>query len=415
LDEVARRFCEEFRNYGLKPMSVKSYAYALAGFCRFVGVRDGDELVSLGLERIEEFMTKWIRMHDGRTAERREDVLSPKYLNRVYSAVKCYCVIRGLIKSTRMFKQIRFDGTSRKIPALKEAMLTLDTLKRCFSIADLDDKIDLGFYGLMGLRPNLIPQLRVKDLHSRNYTIKDGTFKFTVKPPILIVDREYIGNKGNITFMSFIPSKLAEFIELKLNSQKPVTPEMRLSSCKNAVSLYNKIKRIFEHPTINFKGRPYLLRKYADQILERITRIYNDEDLKEFLMGHKGRISAIYQISGLTYEAENTYREIYTKACDNWINEQIFGLVSKDERYRAETLAHFAEKVGADPRDVRRTLTKYLTGQISYEAFDGKLTDLTKTAMRQQMKEEFEKLYLEMEAKYNNKKRTHSHSNGIIV
>ncbi len=80
-----------------------------------------------------------------------------------------------------------------------------------------------------------------------------------------------------------------------------------------------------------------MLRSYADKILERITRQYNEEDLKEFLMGHKGRVSAIYQIKGLTEEDEKLYRNMYVKACDEWINANIFE-VCNNQAFKSEKI-----------------------------------------------------------------------------
>ena len=61
---------------------------------------------------------------------------------------------------------------------------------------------------------------------------------------------------------------------------------------------------------------PYRLRNYGNYLLKKI----NDNDLKEKFMGHKGKISAVYQFHGINEEQEDDYRRQY-QVVDDWINE----------------------------------------------------------------------------------------------
>ena len=370
------------------------YASTLTSFCEFGGVSDPHALNELGIEEIESLMQKWINRNRCR--------LAPKYLNITYCSVKRWCQIRGLIKSTKMFREIKFDKSSRKTDALTEAMLETKHIKAGFKVADLEDQIDWGLYALCGLRPRIIPQLKVANLYQRNYEIVDGNFRFTVKPPLMIIPRTYAGNKANITFMVFIPTKLADLLEMQSNTNGNVTTETKISQCGNTRAVYFKIKCLFKHPSINFKGRPYLLRKFADRILDRVTKIYNDEDMKEFLMGHKGKISAVYQTTGLTEEREKELRDMYVNACDNWISRNIFDTASQEEIDKAETLIAYSRQIAELDRDkleaLRQTLKK---GTLTVEALQAELGKLTREALDRTMEAKFEQLFLRMNHKYN--------------
>ena len=378
----------------MKDSSAETYARALKSFCESIEVSDLCAFNELGIDKIETLMQQWINQNRDRVA--------PKYLNVTYCAVKRWCQIHGLIKSTKMFREIKFDKSSRKTDALTETMLETKHIKAGFKVANLEDQIDWGFYALCGLRPRLVPQLKVKNLYARNYEIINGNFRFTVKPSLMIIPRTYAGNKANISFLVFIPTKLADILEMQLNTNNKMTAETKISECGNARAVYHKIKCLFRHPSINFTGRPYLLRKYADRILDRITKIFNDEDLKEFLMGHKGSISAIYQFTGLTKERENELRDMYLNACDRWISRNIFETASQEEIERAEMLIAYSQQIAEIDRDRLKALRQtFKKGTLTVEALQVELGKLTRQALDKDMENKFEQLFLRMNAKYN--------------
>lgn len=377
----------------MKPLSVAAYKRSFRRFCKYAGVTP-DQFPEIGLERIEDLMTDFISDNRGK--------LAPKYLNVIFSAVKRWCQIQGLIKSTKMFREIKFDKSSRKVDALREPMIETKHLKKLFKIANLEDSVDIGLYGLVGLRPRIIPQLEVKDIYRKNYEIVDGRIRLTAKPTLMVIPRTYTGNKANITFLVFIPTKLAELTEMLLNTNGKVTPETKISKSDNVRDVYYKMKTLLRHPAIGFNGRPYLLRKYADSILDRITRIYNDEDFKEFLMGHKGKISAVYQVTGLTKEKERELRDMYAKACDKWISENIFETVSQEESDKSEMLIAYSEQiVDIDKRKIEALRQTFQKGRLTLEALQNELGKLTRQTLDSKMEQKFEQLFLKMNAKYN--------------
>jgi len=370
----------------------------LRTICKFAVADNPFDLTDRGLEWIEDITEEWIRAH--------EHKLAPKHLNMVYCAVKTWCKVTRLIKNRRLFREIDFDKTSRKTEALTETMITTKMVRQIFEICDIGDKVDLGLYAFCGLRPSLIPQLKVKHFHERTAHIENGKLVIDRKPALLIITRlgedgkPRRGNKGNITFFVFVPTRICELIETWLNTScEAVTSETRIGEARSHDSIYFKAKQAYRK--VRFKGRPYLLRSYADKILERITRQYNEEDLKEFLMGHKGRVSAIYQIKGLTEEDEKLYRDMYRAACDSWLDENIFATHRKEDTNKAEMLVRFAKQLGVNSTDAFQAFEGLQQWKVDVRQFEAKLAELADRALNSRMLEQFERLYLRMEAKHN--------------
>jgi hypothetical protein len=400
--DKVRQLLEE--RTSLKPSSLDTYMSGLRTICKYANVDNPFELIEKGLEWIEDITEEWIRAY--------EHELSPKHLNVVYCSVKTWCKATRLIESRRMFREVDFDKTSRKTEALTETALTTQKMYQGFQTVKISDKIDIGLYGLCGLRPTLIPQLKIIadkhrcGFHKRSAHIENGKLVIDRKPALYIITRldesgkPRRGNKGNISFPIFIPSRLCELIETFVNSRyEEIKPDSKLSESHNDDAVYWKVKEFYRK--IGFKGRPYLLRSYADRILDRITREFNEEDLKEFLMGHKGKLSAIYQFKAISEEEERDYRKMYVEACDSWINEHIFGMATKETISRAEMLVKFATQLGVSESETTTLLEAFKNAKIDMKQFEAKLTELTNKALEQKMVSEFERLYLQMEAKHN--------------
>lgn len=396
----------------LKDSSLQAYTQALKTICEYADLADPFELVGGTaneiakldrdqkeklLEHVEDLTEEWIRGHENKYA--------PKYLNVVYCAVKTWCKIMRLMKTRKMFREIDFDKSSRKKEALTEAMFTADMLKMGFDMVTIAHKVDLGLYALNGVRPVLIPQLKMIvgegrcGFHKRSAHIEQGKLVIDRKPAIMIITRvdesgvPRRGNKGNITFFVLVPTKLCELIETFVNSRAqatntPVTADTRLADSKDDKQVYWKAKEFYRK--IGFKGRPYLLRKYADRINDAITREAHDEDFKEFLMGHKGKISAIYQVAGLTEEDETKFRDMYIAYCDGWINEHIFGTVTKEQKTVAQALSAYAVELGVPVERVAEMQKILEVGKMTFEQFDKQLTKLTRKAFDRKVDERIE-------------------------
>jgi len=298
-----------------------------------------------------------------------------------------------MIKSRKLFREIKFDKSSRKIDAISETSLETVHIKQMIQISDLDTKILLGFYAFAGLRPALIPQLTVGDFAPNDYTIQNGKIHFLNKNPFLFVNKNYEGNKAHITFFVMLHSKITELLETELNSGEPVTaktPLMRKYNSSDAI--YQKIVSLFA--SVGFSGRPYLLRSFADKVLDRnlASGEKRDEDLKEFMLGHKGKISAIYQLKALSTEDSTAYRKMYDNV-DKWISEQIFGSASPETLVRSRAQAEIAERFGCEPEKLKAMLEALTLGTMTAAQYDSELSTAINAAQARNLESKFEALF----------------------
>jgi len=379
---------QQFRRFGLREKSAKVYACVLGKFCKQKDIVPCD-FPNLGLEHIEQLTEDFILDNI--------NTLAPKSLNVYYSSIKTWCYIQRMIKSRKNFKEIKFDKTSRKVDALTETPLETRHIKQMMKICDAHEKVLVGLYGLCGLRPSLIPQLRIENLHQADYELEKGKIKFTKKNPMVFIPRHCKGNKAKITFFVILPSRLAELVEYVLNKNSVVTQETGLiSKYRSYNSIYYKIATIFEK--VGFSGRPYLLRSYADRLLDKTI---TDEDLKEFMLGHKGKISAIYQFRQLTEEDKSVYLNDY-QTTDEWINKNIFEAGTEKQVDQAEAVARFAKSIGVEENVISEFLKEFKIGKLTMTQYEQRIAEVTERTLDQKMETKFEQLYLKMEAKHNN-------------
>lgn len=120
-------------------------------------------------------------------------------------------------------------------------------------------------------------------------------------------------------------------------------------------------------------------------------------------MGHKGKVSAIYQIKGLTEEDEMLYRDMYVAVCDKWINENIFATYRKEDMNKAEMLIRFAKQLGVNTIDIAQILETFKDSKTDMNQFEARLAELTTRTLDNRMMQKFEQLYLIMEAKHKNR------------
>lgn len=372
---------------------IRGYTSSLLLFCKYSKIEPYN-FEKLGIDKIEELTEAFIFQNINNYA--------PKYLNIIYNAVKTWCYVLGMIKNRKMFKEIKFDKKSRKTDAMTERPLETTHVTQIMKVCDVYEKVLIGLYGLCGIRPSLIRQLKVSDFHPEDYTIQDGKIHFNTETPFLFVNRSYEGNKARITFFVILPSKLKELLEFTLNANDPVTPKTQLlSKDRSKTSMYMKVTAIFKQ--IEFDGRPYLLRTYTDRLLDK-TMV--DKDLKELMLGHKGKISAVYQFKQLTQEDRKDYTKQY-EPCDTWINENIFGIPSSQEVSQADAIARVAVGIGVDADIIAKLKDAFNTGKLEMQQFERKIIDATNTTLDQRMQTRFEEMYLKMEAKHNDNNNNH--------
>jgi len=373
----------------LSPLTLDGYARYIIIFSDYSKIKPYD-FKELGIEKIEALTEAFIFQNLKQYA--------PKSLNVAFNAVKAWCYVLGMIKNRKMFKELKFDTHSRKTDAMTERPLETEHFKAMMQICDIHEKVLVGLYGLCGIRPSIIPQLKVGDFHHSDYTLQDGRIHFTTETPFLFVNRAYEGNKAKITFFVIVPSKITELLELALNGNGQVTPETPLlSKYRKRKLIFRKVKLIYKR--IGFDGRPYLLRTYADRVLDKNIM---DEDLKEFMLGHKGKISSVYQFKQLTTEDRKAYTKQY-EVCDKWINENVFGVPTNKEVSQADAIARIAVGMGVNADIIAKLKEAFNTGKLEMPQFEKKIIDATNTTLNQRMKTQFEEMFIKMNKKHNNK------------
>ena len=388
--ELETKIREMFKTrLNLKRTSLNGYTFALARFCNSQKIEPFD-FAKVGLERVEEAVEQFIRNY--------QNELSPKYLNTIYCAVKSWCFCTRMIKSRKLFREVKFDKSSRKVDAITELSLETSHIKKLVEMADIDGKILIGLYGFAGLRPVLIPRLTVGDFAANDYTLQNGKIHFVSKNPFLFVRKELEGNKAHIKFFTILPSKVAELLETVLNSaDEPVTlktPLLRKHG--SAPAIYQKVVQMFAK--IGFVGRPYLLRSYADKLLDRnlacseASGEKRDTDLKEFMMGHKGTIAAVYQFRALSEEDAKQYRKMF-ESVDKWLNVNVFGIAAEDDYNRAKMQCEVAVKFGASQERMTEMLALLNVGKMTMQAFDAELSAAIDMAQKRNLENRFDALF----------------------
>jgi len=321
--------------------------------------------------------------------------LSPKYLNLIYSSIKKWCLYQGIIKNRKHFAEIIFDKTSRK--TRDSTMITHEQFKKMFDNANLKQKLLLGYYGVQSLRPSLMLYLKVEDIHPNDVTFNNnGTISLAPKPWI-VIKREYTGNKGNIDFPTILTSEMREWQECYLNARirrgEEITEKSKLVCVNSKDVIDYNINKLFT--LVGFKGRKYLLRHYA---YKRLKQAVSDYDFREWLMGHRGKVSAIYDHGHyLTTEEINQYKSL--------IDTKILTIYQQN-RPREEIIDARIETIRALLKDLDVNATNSLkkdliNGKISSDQFNRKLTELAQDSMSKQMENKFEQLFLKMNRKYN--------------
>ena len=112
---------ESLRRYGLKRTSVKTYSNSIKSFCNNTSIKI-EELLTRDIENIEELTETYIRNNEG--------ILSPKFLNIVYSAIKTWLHCNKRIKGRKHFREIKFDKSSTvENHLLAKALETRDVQK----------------------------------------------------------------------------------------------------------------------------------------------------------------------------------------------------------------------------------------------------------------------------------------------
>jgi hypothetical protein len=349
------------------------------------------------LEQIEDMTEDYIRAN--------REKMAPTHLNIIYNALKAWLHMHKVIKNRKMFREIKFDKHSRvtRDPPLPDK----DFVRKLCNMANgLKERLVVVLYAIYGLRPSLIPQIKIEDIYTKDITFNtDGTVKLSNRAWIW-VKREYEGNKGNIDFPIILTSETSQWLEDYLNQRvrngetlTPKTPLILVYSKPNVDRIIDKLFR-----AVGFRGRNYLLRHMANKFLKRAV---DDPDLKEWLMGHKGKIAAIYDHEGHTlahWEIENYKAQINEKQL------LVYGLTKTQEdiiNAKIETIKAIIKDFNES--EIEQLKRELALGKLTFQQFNEKLNQIAQNSMNRTIEKRFEELFIKMANKHglNNKRNQH--------
>jgi len=117
-----------------------------------------------------------------------------------------------------------------------------------------------------------------------------------------------------------------------------------------------------------------------------------DTDLKEFMMGHKGTIAAVYQFKALSEEDARQYRKMF-ESVDKWLNVNVFGMAAEDDYDRAKMQCEVAVKFGASQERMTEMLALLNVGKMTMQAFDAELSAAIDMAQKRNLENRFDALF----------------------
>jgi hypothetical protein len=332
--------------------------------------------------------------------------VAPKSLNVQVSALKHWLNMnwrtsKAQLKSKKLFRDLKFNRGDRLTSGLRESSLSTEQVRTMFSMANGDDGIIIGFYALMAMRPSLIPALKVRDLYPGNYEIDDGKIKILKNPPLMIVPhidkdtgKHLEGNKASFEYPVFIPTPIAERMEVWLNTTfEEVTESTQLTPADNKRDVDYVMKKYFRK--VGFTGRPYMARKFASgRVLKQLELgKKGDTLLKETMCGHKKGVQQIYDIlSGIDEETETEWRTLYEQTVNKWIAENIFNIRTSIEIKIAEHAAQMAIALGVDERAAKEQLRKMMETNMSLPQFHNVMTRLIKREQERNLEARLDRL-----------------------
>jgi hypothetical protein len=352
----------------VKKSSAIGYTQALSTICTAFKTTP-NEMLKLPLEEIENKTEDYILDHKTKYA--------PKHLNVMFNAIKAWLFVNRVIKNRKLFREIKFDKSSLKNSALLSESITTEDMKKLISLSNGEDSVVIALGGFMALRPSIVPQLKVHHIHPafRKIVIENGVARLQLKKPTLMIVPRLTddgtpleGNKANIDFLVFIPTRFAEKIELNIATRNITTEEgilnAKITRLDNKRDYTYVIKKYFK--MIGKEGLPsYRLRNYGDFLLDKIA----DKDLKEQFMGHKGEISAVYGFRGLSEEKIADFERLYSPV-DRFIDENIFGSLSDTDRKIAVAQTSLAQSLGVSQDKIAELIGVLDAGKMSLTQFN---------------------------------------------
>ncbi len=246
------------------------------------------------------------------------------YIASVVKAVKSWLVFndRTVGRPIRIAHQ-------HETPTLRdERVPSPEELRGIFLSADEKGRVACVLMAHAGLRPEVLGNflgsdgLRIGDLP--DLVIRDGAAGFTRAPAMVRVRAEL--SKKRHEYFTFLSAEGCEYLKAYLEmrirrgeaitGQSPViTPKTAKKEFIRTINIGDAVRKAIRKA--GFPWRPYVLRSYfATQMMLAESKGKIIRDYRQFFMGHKGDIEAVYTLNKRVLPAEvvEQMRESYAKA-----------------------------------------------------------------------------------------------------
>jgi len=236
---------------------------------------------------------------------------SPGYVEN-YLAVRSWLEFNGI----RLVRKIKV-GNRNQTPTIEDERIpTKEELRKILCYASERARVSIALMAFSGLRPEVLGNMRgtdglkVKDFPEME--IRDGQVVFK-RIPTMIVVRPSLSKIGR-RYITFLCEEGCEYLKAYLEKRmamgEKLTPESPIIAVKPGYEKVGKGKRVSRHITTKnitreireamrpvFKWRPYVLRAYFDtQLMIAESRGKISHTYRQFFMGHKGGIEAVYTV-----------------------------------------------------------------------------------------------------------------------
>jgi len=261
------------------------------------------QLAEDDIRSVEKLLLDFITDQDARAA--------PSYLENYIKVMNSWLKFNYLTP----VKNVKLRNKNHRPTLDKERVPDKNELKQIFNYAKPRGKVSISFMAFSGLRPQVLGDLmgsdglKLKDLPEMRIEQKEVIFDEI--PTRLNVRYEL--SKNNTRYTTFLGPEgctyLKSYLEKRLADGEVLTPESAVITYKKGynetgiegirdsahITTKTLTKEIRDAFRPKYTWRPYVLRSYFDtQLLVAENHGLISHPYRQFFMGHKGNIEAVY-------------------------------------------------------------------------------------------------------------------------
>jgi len=282
-------------------------ARVLYRFLKMTGLTHQElvEMAKRDVREVEDLLMDFV-------AKLRREGKAPGYIENYLKAVRSWLEFNGI----RLVRKIKVGNRNLRPTVEEERVPSKDELRRILSYASDRARVAIALMAFAGLRPETLGNMRgtdglkVKDFPEME--IKDGSVEFKRIPTMIVIRPEL--SKAGHKYFTFLCEEGCEYLKAYLEKRmamgEVLTPESPIIAVKQGYESHGRGRKTTRHITTKsitqeirkamrplFKWRPYVLRAYFDtQLMLAESHGKISHAYRQFFMGHKGDIEAIYTV-----------------------------------------------------------------------------------------------------------------------